>query len=176
MALVRSRHRLPGGLTWLPQEYGTADRRELGIALLDHKKLAVTTHRLIWWVEGAAEGNRVVSLAAIGDVSFQRPLGGVIGRGVVETTGGHRLDPLPRITNPTAFRSKLLALAAWARTGAAEAGAALPVADLGDPAPSDTMVSGDIEGKLRRLKQIHDSGFLSDTEYDAKRAELIERL
>jgi uncharacterized membrane protein YdbT with pleckstrin-like domain len=143
---------LPAWLRWRSEEYLVTDRRVLQ-------------------VEGVF-GKRVLdsSLEKVNDVRLtQSWIGRLLGYGTVEILTAsegavNRLDMLPR---PLAFKRAMLD----AKSGAPGMGAPGEGAPLPRPAGG-----GEVAARLAQLEELRREGLLSEDEYQAKRAAILERL
>ncbi len=132
-------------------------------------------------------------LQSVTDVKTKIPfLGSRLGFGDLEilTQGGEKgIDRFSTITQPEAFRDKILNLkvagASASPATAAAAALAAPAAPAAPPpaavTPADapapaTSAAPDDMAKLTQLAELRDSGVISAEEYEAKKAEILSRI
>lgn len=162
LPVVAEQHRLPGGLELFDDEFLVTIGKDWGIS---SKQLVLTTQRVIY-ARGrtlTSKDQKTVYLRDVRDVRFHKPL---IGPGTLflETAGGRSAEGLPSVKNGKQVRDQLLTLVHFAR-GSVETPDGIP-----------TRTGEDTTETLRKLGELRDAGVLTDSEFDAKKAELLSRI
>lgn len=158
--------KLPGGLDLFEDEFVVTVGRDWGWS---SQRLILTTHRVIH-ARGRAltsKDQQTVYLRDIRDVRFHKPLVG-FGTLALETAGAGSIEGLPAAKNGGQIRNQLMQLIHFARSRAEQGPAA--------PPPSTPTNAENIAEKLKQLGELKDSGLITQDEFDAKKADLLERL
>jgi Short C-terminal domain/Bacterial PH domain len=132
------------------------------------KVFAVTDQRILTTKGIVSKTERSLPLSYVQDASINGTFGA--GNVAVSTAGTHnQLDKIGPLKSEEARRFVDAILAhARGHSRAAEPSSASEAAEV---APED-----DAYAKLQKLSELHDSGVLSDEEFESKKAELLGRL
>ena len=169
LALIPDDVALPGKVQLFADEFVVSSSDSWGG--MSTRQLVLTTQRLIYARGYLSQQQEIVYLTDIRDVAYSKPLLGP-GTIAVDTSSG-RLEGMPQIRNGQQFRDTLLAIVQYAKQRQLRGSVPAP-APVYSAAPAP---GGDsIPEKIAQLAQLRDSGAISLSDFDTKKAELLSRM
>jgi len=167
LSLEPSIRPLPGGIQLFPDEFLVSVAKDYGFS---SQRLTITTHRLIYTRGRMSKVAESMYLQDVRDVKYIKPTFG-LGRIAIENAAGvSSLEGLPAVMNASKLRNDIMAMVHFARQRAQAPTTVVQAPVAPAPAPED------IPAKLKQLAALHDSGILTDAEFQAKKTELLSRL
>jgi membrane protein YdbS with pleckstrin-like domain len=131
-------------------------------------RLVVTTSRLIRRTGLLARRAREIPLGACTDVSYRQTLWDrIIGAGdvLLESAGRDGQEVFPDLPHPERIQQQIISQVDELRQQVS-----------GPPRPGTDGHDGSIAGRMGQLDDLHRRGLITDAEYAAKRAQLLDRL
>jgi len=147
---------LPGGFALSEDEFLIGTAKEWGISA---QNLALTTQRLICPTDPSDARQESVPLTEIRDITFRKHLLGFRTL-AVETARGDRYL-FPAHAGGQKVKDAILAMVAFAGSG---------------PTRSADVVAADKYDQLRKIGELKATGVLSDAEFEAEKAKLLDKL
>jgi hypothetical protein len=147
---------LPGGFTLAENEFLVGTAREWGVSV---QNLALTTERLICPSDPSDGRQESVPLQEIRGITFRKQLLGFRTLTVERANGDRYL--FPAHAGGQKVKDAILAMAAFAGGG--------PSRVAGEPAATDKY------DQLRKIGELKASGVLSDAEFEAEKAKLLDK-
>ena len=142
----------------------------------------IITNRRVMVTKGILNKNVSDSaLEKVNDVELRQSVAGrILGWGTVEIITGSDVgvNIFHRIYNPVRFKRAMLNAKELMQTRAVEAvlGPAMPAQPAAAQAPSTPVAAGNIGDRLIELTELRQKNMISETEFQAKRKELLDQL
>jgi hypothetical protein len=156
---------MPGGLQLMNDEFLVTSGQDWGFS---SQRILITTHRAIWTHGRILDKQQnAIYLIDIRDVIFKKPMVGY-GSLAFETSSGHVIEALPKVSNGAQVRNSLLTLIHYARNRGQQP-QAVAIAQL----PAVATPAPDRYEQLKKLADLKAQGILSEEEFQAEKAKIL---
>lgn len=156
---------MPGGLQLMNDEFLVTSGQDWGFS---SQRILITTQRAIWTHGRILDKQQnAIYLIDIRDVIFKKPMVGY-GSLAFETSSGHVIEALPKVSNGAQVRNSLMTLIHYARNRSQQPQA------VASPQPAVTVTPApDRYEQLKKLADLRAQGILSEEEFQAEKAKIL---
>jgi hypothetical protein len=164
LPVIKEKTPLPGAIQLHDDEFLVTSAKDWGFS---SQRIVMTTHRAIWTHGRVNLQQNSLYLTDIRDVVFRKPM---IGYGSIsfETSSGHVIEALPKVSNGVEIRNSLMALVHFARNRAQPPQNAAAAA----PAPA---IQPDKYEQLEKLSKLREQGILTEEEFQAEKRKVLDQ-